>query len=230
MKHIFFNNDLIPIVKSGQKTCTRRPVPFMLWAKYIAEVHEDEHCFEVFCQAGETKKWTNIVEANYWTGDVLYVPEAWKACVSGMDSDGLGYKIEYRSGGTCKFRFENHERAARWQKYIYKPDVWQSPYFMPKEAARTFIRVTDVSLERLCDITEDDALAEGISSWFVGMGETGYSQFRDWDTAKNNLFENPIGAFRKLWDAQIKPKDRSFFSWKANPWVLVYHFERCEKE
>ena len=73
---------------------------------------------------------------------------------------------------------------------------------MPREAARIFLRVTDVRLEQLQDIDDDGVAAEGLE----------------------------IGAqIDELWNRTIKKSDRAKFGWDANPWVWVIIFERCEK-
>ncbi len=72
---------------------------------------------------------------------------------------------------------------------------------MPKEAARIFLRVTDVRVERLQDIDDEGVIAEGLK----------------------------IGApFDELWDSTIKKSDRDMYGWAANPWVWVIEFEKVE--
>ena len=87
---------------------------------------------------------------------------------------------------------------------------------MPREAARIFLRVTDVRVERLQSITEEQAQAEGL---YKGWAETEESSMAV--TAKQ--------AFMWVWDSTIKPADRVSYGWIANPWVWVIRFERCEK-
>lgn len=97
---------------------------------------------------------------------------------------------------------------------------------MPREAARIFLRVTDVRCERLQEINDDQAKDEGICGFFLGMGETGYSASHEAKT----FYDGPVGAFASLWDSTIKPADRATFGWDANPWVWVIEFERCNKQ
>lgn len=73
---------------------------------------------------------------------------------------------------------------------------------MPKEAARLFLRVTGVRVERLQDIDDDGVVAEGLK-----IGD-------DFDV---------------LWDSTIKKDDLPLYGWDANPWVWVIEFERREK-
>ena len=71
----------------------------------------------------------------------------------------------------------------------------------PREAARIFLRVTDVRVERLQDMQPYDIAFEG------------FRRQRD---------------FKAFWDNTLKPKDRALYGWDANPWVWVVEFERCE--
>lgn len=90
---------------------------------------------------------------------------------------------------------------------LIKPSI-----FMPREACRLFLKVTDVRAERLQDITEQDAIAEGIS-----LHKYGYRDYLDWDSHHTD----PKESFRSLW-ISINGKD----SWDQNPWVWVYQFEK----
>jgi hypothetical protein len=82
---------------------------------------------------------------------------------------------------------------------------------MPKEAARIFLKVTDVRVERLQDITEEDAIAEGMSKTLVD----------------GVVFISAKGNFHVLWDSLNIKRG---YGWEANPWVWVIEFERVEVE
>lgn len=81
---------------------------------------------------------------------------------------------------------------------------------MPKEAARIFLRVKDVRVERLQDMDEDAAIAEGVADSPAGT-------------------DSPLLRFTELWDKTIRREDLREFGYHANPWVWVIEFERCEK-
>ena len=104
-------------------------------------------------------------------------------------------------------------------------DTWHPSIHMPKEAARIWLKVTDVRVERLQEIDEDGAKAEGISEewacdwWkptYYDPDSGGYPKYRD-----SFAFE--------LWDSTIKKSDLDRYGWDANPYVWVIKFERCEK-
>ena len=108
--------------------------------------------------------------------------------------------------------------------FIYKADYadgsvnvkWHPSIHMPKEAARIWFKVTDVKVERLQDITEEQAIKEGITcfKYDVNTGKE-ESAALDW--------------FPIFWDSTVKKSDSDCYGWDANPWVWVIGFERCEK-
>ena len=111
---------------------------------------------------------------------------------------------------------------------------------MPRSAARIFLRVTDVRVERLQDMTEDDALAEGYDGrpWCEHKVWENYPDSPvpcyaagnpgcPLDPPCNHSIPKSFGM--EVWDSTIKPADRDRYGWYANPWVWVIEFERCEK-
>ena len=121
--------------------------------------------------------------------------------------------------------YESHmEECHDIRRYVYReasPDYpvnvgvgnhgWQPSIFMSKEAARIFLRVTDVRVERLQDITFDGCISEGIIEQH-GMR----SELRNW--------------YFELWDSAIKKSDINKYGWNANPFVWVYEFERVNAD
>ncbi len=138
----------------------------------------------------------------YAAGDILWVRETW--CKNGET-------YLYKAG--CP-----HLQDNMWIK-------WRPSIFMPKEACRIKLRVTNVRVERLQDITEEDAIAEGIN-W---LDEACYSNngwtptFYDPDSGGSPVFRD---GFTALWDS-INAKRG--YGWDTNPWVWVIEFERVEK-
>lgn len=92
---------------------------------------------------------------------------------------------------------------------------WHPSIHMPKEAARIFLRVTDVRVEKLQSITMGDMLKEGIIPHHVTGG-----QWQQWQ----------LDYMKPIWDSTVKPADRALYGWEANPWVWVIEFERISKE
>lgn len=138
----------------------------------------------------------------YRPGDILYVRETWAL----IPDDGYKYRYSFRAN-------EENIPIERWYPSIH----------MPKEAARIFLRVTDVRVERLQEIDEDGSIAEGCSAgrFETTGGPWGVEDDPDEWTARED--------FSHVWDSTIKPADRERYGWAANPWVWVIEFERCEK-
>ena len=90
---------------------------------------------------------------------------------------------------------------------------WHPSIHMPKEAARIWLKVTDVRVERLQEITSEQICREGVEV--------------EYPHALNG--EEKRYAFSTLWNSTIKKADLDRYSWDANPWVWVIEFERCEK-
>ena len=122
----------------------------------------------------------------YRPGDILYVRETWT-----QDGDVYRYKAGF------------YDQNRKWRPFIH----------MPREAARIFLRVTDVRVERLQEITEEQAILEGFEAYH---SDSGY-------------YEPATLGFAATWDSTIKIANRAIYGWEANPWVWVIKFERCEK-
>ncbi len=199
MKPMLMNTEMVKAILAGRKTVTRR---------LIKPQPKDKLEFIV---AGDTKyigKWFDRKNGGYWIppcccGDVLYVRETFY-----KDSKRYIYKADY---------LDNEVFYQNGQEIIIK---WQPSIHMPKEAARIFLRVTGVRVERLQDITLDDAIAEGCQGKFIGSGECVGA---GWEIL-------PEDEFADLWDSTIKKSDLDKYGWDANPWVWVIEFERISKE
>lgn len=140
-------------------------------------------------------------------GDILYVRETWQflPCVECMD-EGAACSIKsvvYDDGDIesegCFVYKASHPRPERVS--------WTPSIHMPKQAARIWLNVLDVRVERLQDIGVLDCQREGI------------------DISQNAIFKR----FSTLWDSTVKEKDICRYGWKSNPWVWAIEFERCEK-
>lgn len=204
IKPILFNTEMVRAILDGRKTCTRRVVKTrrkdacgFYVTRYsdgsfagVYEYDEDERMFE------------NPLFPPYRTGDILYVRETW----------GEGYE-----DGTYIYRADDkladHPMFRRSTKMLYHPSI-----HMPKEAARIWLKVTDVRVERLQDITDDGAKAEG-ANWKNGRN-VGWEE---------KMKRTATERFAEIWDSTIKKSDLYRYGWIANPWVWVIQFERCEK-
>lgn len=245
IKPILFNTEMVQDILDGRKTQTRRAVKLkyantqleMRTDKYgtrlvEAEIMTDAH--RVKNSDGTTTIKLRAVEDRlppYKRGDILWVRETWMRISDWTCVDpevGLPDGYLYRAG------WKDDTNQAKWRPSTH----------MPKEAARIFLRVTDVRVERLQEITDIYALAEGVpddgdypldSSVYCpvckGDGLTGTIHpvtLGYMETDCPNC-DTPRKRFANLWDSIIKPADRDKYGWHANPWVWAIKFERCEK-
>ena len=201
-------------ILDGRKTVTRRVVRYkynntemkMRTDKYgtrLIEIQKDIEG-ETHGKNPDGSTWHKLlpyIEKNppYKKGDILYVRETY--CPNYFDfvaqsGNKHGYKADYDS-------------------VILSSDIpepnWIPSIHMPKEAARIWLRVTDVRAERLRDMDKMDAVKEGINT-----------------RCCVNL-AHALTKFKKLWDSTIRRSDTGLYGWKSNPWVWVIEFERCEK-
>lgn len=152
---------------------------------------------------------TSFIRPPYRPGDILYVRETWRRQPLKWSCEG-GYSdfvLQYRAD------FTDEENGCYGRRGGIAPQKWHPSIHMPKEAARLFLRVTDVRVERLQDIDDDEALKEGCGIW----GDVDWVAF-------------PAEDFKRVWGSTIKPADRSIYGWGANPWVWVIGFEKMEAE
>lgn len=202
IKPILFNTEMVRAILDGLKTCTRRickdaneyTVPDMDF------YNADRRTYAVHNFADkEQMEQLSTAERTcpICPGDILYVREAWKKAPNGY------------------YYYED------WQRNdIADVTKWKPSIHMPKEAARIWLKVTDVRIERLQDVTEDGAKAEGAidNRGFIHSPENEYDRIH---TAREH--------FLKIWNDTIKKSNFNCYGWDANPWVWVIEFERCEK-
>lgn len=186
---ILFNTEVVRAILDGRKTVTRR-IP-------AASIRDKWEGYSEYMRLLAAPGSINLMENEFYSlyppyqrGDILNVRETW--CYH-KNAKNLWYG--YRADGDFR------DVDLKWRPSIH----------MPKEAARIFLRVIDVRVERLQNITEEQAQKEGCNSGLL----TGPCSAR--------------GQFEELWNSTIKRSDRDVYSWKANPWVWVIEFERCEK-
>ena len=203
MKPILFNTDMVRALLEGRKTVTRRVVKG--YSLEHLEIDADGSIIGVYDQhEGCVRPVMDF--APYQPCDILYVRETWRVYEVGNPPPHC--VIEYKAGGTEKF-----------SKIIALPTTkgeWKPSIHMPKEAARLFLRVTYVRVERLQDITSGQIDAEGCKEWAYSA-KTG------------EILPSGPSFFQIKWDSTIKPADLPLYGWAANPWVWVIEFETCEK-
>lgn len=216
-KPIIFSAPMITAIIAGRKTQTRRtlkPPPHLLSDTSLSYIGKDGKGHEV----------------RIHTGDRLWVKEAWRTqenfdelspkeiCAEFEGEFGEpSIPTFYEADGKC----DAHSIALWQQSQIGR---LRSPLHMPKVASRITLVVTDVKIERLQDISEDDAIAEG-----VVQGKTSFEY--DIGTVEQDWFRVPgvddpgtgISAadmYAQLWEHINGP-----VSWAANPWIVAVSFD-----
>ena len=104
--------------------------------------------------------------------------------------------------------------------YFCRPSI-----FMPREAARIFLRITDIKCKRLQSISEADAIAEG----FNGV-QCNCSRIACTDCMNTGWLEPPTVSFMSTWDKLNAKRDNGAYTWERNPYVWIYSFKRCDKQ
>lgn len=242
IKPILFNIEMVRAILDGRKTCTRRaikPQPQSGLCYTYAGSHKDCIGKWTYPNRGAHKLWgeeyklpENIKDEElskrwnppYHTGDILYVRETWQ-CWRAHRYEATA-DIRFRAGGDdvrLQFANGNTDSINRldYDTFVHKwfshNGEWKPSLFMPKEAARIWLKVTDVGVERLQEIMEVGIQKEGVE---VDPKEC---------VGKFDFISELFLLFQRLWDSTIKKSDLDGYGWDANPWVWIIEFERCEK-
>lgn len=215
IKPILFNTEMVRAILDGRKSCTRRinkdandyVVPDMDF------YDSDKRTYAVHNYSDkEHKDKLSIAERTcpICPGDILYVRESYSE---------LSFGYVYKADG------ENIDHLGNVIK-------WHPSIHMPKEAARIWLKVTDVRVDRLQEMKPVDVIKEGAypDCWdcLNTYGESG-SQCCYGTEEQCSQCDEVMMEWEKLWNSTIKKSDLDRYGWNASPWVWVIEFERCEK-
>lgn len=204
---ILFNSDMTRAILEGRKTQTRRAIRFTkndvydhacargMWYEGYDPQHPPEQLCEWYARS--------VAKKPCAPGDILWVRETWCKDVG---------RYMYRANYADDERFYRNGKEVRI--------TWHPSIHMPKEAARIFLRVKSVRVERLQEINIVDCACEGIWDDYKTTSEAYHHALKQVAYPK---------VFAGLWDDTIKPADLDKYGWNANPWVWVITFERCDK-
>jgi hypothetical protein len=247
-KPILFSTPMVQKIQKNEKSVTRRLTGLneinkdpdnwifeeigMLGGDLYAKFHHKE--------SGKIKR----IKAPYIPGDLIYVQETWQ--ISALSSN-CNMTIKYKADNSeRKIQFDP-SRFDKFEKFFYK-NGWQSPYFMPKEAARFFQECKDIRIERLQDITDEDIVKEGVvpspddlddalcnycpldkSSRGTQGTPNGYTTcegFSCSEAYESYIEENARDLFSDLWDSLNKDRGYGF---DKNSWLWVIPFGQIKK-
>jgi hypothetical protein len=186
-KPILFSTPMVQAILNGRKTVTRRVIkgitdlfiPFENPVVELFPVDNQWYCYD----SGYPEDGADLLKAPYQICQRLWVRETWGyfTILGGHKRENIVYRADEPDNDSQK---------------------WRPPIFMPRKYSRITLEVTGVRVERLQEITEEDAIREGIC-----MGQQ---------------FNSPIEPFRLLWDSINSKK----YPWASNPWVWVIEFKR----
>ena len=223
IKPILFNTEMVRAILDGRKSCTRRIVKPQQFVGMLPDkckngvpeefLKEKKLMFKPYCDMTDIELINTTYKAPYQPGDILYVRETWF----------YEHHMENKTAG------EPDLPSGRYShRYIYRADDsdypvyigvgaygWHPSIHMPKEAARIWLKVTDVRVERLQEITEEQASAEGADKYIHANGILNEDQ--------------TITSFIGIWNSTIKKSDLDRYGWDASPWVWVIEFVKIEK-
>lgn len=214
VKPILFNTDMVRVILYGRKTVTRRvmkpqipdhcPNCMVMHKEFIYDTNAEN----VYCARCGWPLYNGgfPYKGPYQPGDILYVRETWNHYIyddllNGTHKEGYFYKA-------------SPEMKSELPDYVqcHFGEIWRPSIHMPKEAARIWLKVTNVRVERLQEITIDGIRNEGLTSMAVHAGD----------------MEIALSEWKNLWNSTIKT-DLDRYGWDANPFVWVIEFERYEK-
>ena len=224
-KPILFSGLMVRAILDGRKTQTRRVVKIqppedvgeIVTGRYHPVIIDrdgvEQPGRETFGAYDYDGRWG--CRCPWEPGDLLYVRETWSP-VPWSDGNGNDTtKVLYRA---------TDPHGGNWRPK--EGDRWRPSIHMPKWAARTWLRVTDVRVERLQEITEADAKREGFADTeTVDRSLEGKRLTADLTFGAMTVWASASGNFETLWDALNAKRG---YGWDVNPWVWVVTFERTE--
>lgn len=240
-KPILFNTEMTRAILENIKMATRRCVKPKQLIGFRPEkcpngmpeefIKEKSMMFLPYSHMEDAELISAIYKSPYDVGDILYVRETW-TLEEFYDDEAL---IKFKAGGELSLDYETEgELYSKLCKFA--DNKWNPSLFMPKEAARIFLKVTDVRAERLQDITEEGVWDEGFRfkpPCLTRVSADGHccdldgpctSSIKYCDMTMGELFG------RELWNSTTKKSDLALYGWDANPWVWVIEFERIKPE
>lgn len=221
-KPILFNSEMVRAILDGRKTQTRRVIK----PQPIGVIHEDEggHIEYKGIQLDFESDLAHYCPYGV-VGDRLWVREGWR-CTGGGDLRNVIYRADGDSAmsfcgvddGRTGILHVSEPHWAEWDRLVYKTRRgcnWRSPIHMFKWAARLWLEITGIRVERVQDISLEDCYAEGIQSQFSA----------DYVNPNNEPITPLIRRFHTLWDSI---NDKRGFGWDKNCYVWVVEFRKVK--
>ena len=207
MKKIMFNDKygLTQAVLDGQKTMTRRVfyIPDKLALKYYVEtdnlvICDTQHNGNIIEWRDSNDNVRMTFQPKYEVGEVIAIAQSYKD--SGYAPDSL----------------DRHPKDLSVRGLMKDSAGWNNKMFVKSYACKHHIKITNIKVERLQDISDDDCLKEGIFEWNAGQKDIPFYSFSYADIPD---YFSPRDAFKELID-KVSGKG----TWESNPFVFAYEF------
>lgn len=233
MKPILFSTPMVQAILEGRKTMTRRIVKPQPSIKMGVGKWLKNELLQMI--GGQEIVTDYMVKHNPYgqPGDVLWVREKFR---KHHPVDEYGYIdfettiLDYAADNPEPLYLTDGDGFVRTnkdgsEKFVpFKPSI-----HMPKDACRLFLQITNIRVERLQEISQNDCVNEGIQQLLMSSmqkAQSGGKRFRNY-LKKPELFNEAVSSyesFQTLWQSINSPE-----SWEANPWVWVVEFKQIEK-
>lgn len=216
-KPILFNTKMVRAIQGSRKTATRRVVKLQPESKNDI-IYKHPEYEKRFISPDDDNVPETEIKPTYKVGDILYVRETWAAW---SRTEGIAPMLHYKADG-------EDLPGVKWHPSIH----------MPKEAARIFLRVKKISVERL----QDSFFKSGSTIFtLLGEGVDIGKQCRECidtygspccidDESECGTLDEARSDYSDLWNNTIKKSDLAKYGWAANPCVWVIELERVEVE
>lgn len=207
MKGILFKPDMIEAILKGRKTVTRRLGKFYKAYDIFPNGKREVEAEQTIA---------NMKLPKYKKGEIIYVKEPYIHTSEALNI----HPTDENSSYIYKFTEKGQDFERNFEEW-----KWKNAMFMPEAAARLFLEITNVRVERLHDITESDAIAEGvkiIKTKKYGLNdEFELEIWLDYEDKRNDYgCSSAKKSYMTLWN-----KINGRGSWEENPLVYAYNFE-----
>lgn len=244
MKQMFFDTMLTASIISGDKTVTRRKlkIPKNTYTdRYPVPSETVLYNFNGFAAYFHVNDiYGTRIKAPYRTGDIVLVRET-SRLNKVIDRKSPKVSMCFKADGHCMdFDVTEFEMNRLLKLTDKKKEQWLSPYYVTQATSRLFLEITDVRIERLQDITDDQALLEGIKDFDIDNMHALYAPSEKWwrefaskrrnrDDWQEKL-STPVKAFRGVYESTLKKDDTGICDWQSNPYVWVIEFRKVDRE
>ena len=211
MKSMVMTAEMVKAILDGRKTrhsfpIKPQPPEGVTWVGWMLDSTARENTKHIGSACWTEGSLYSYAKPRYKFGEIVYVKEVfayWKdesQCIA-YQADNNHFDFTNRIGWEDEINIED----------ISKKGKWESPYFMPEWASRIHLEITDIKAHRVQDITEEEAMAEGIRPMYTILpGEC------------TGLTNDAVDEYADLWDSLNAKRG---YPWESNPWVWVVSFK-----